>query len=208
MVAYPAREDKAPRLCGHRARPRTTSSARSSCSDVLESIWPMMLRTRSCRSAIILSVIICERRRSPFEGLASIMGLSNSSSWTSDESGQTNTVDKSLVNSSACTITPGRGRPSSLGTTTSTTLAALHFQPLQSYAASFQESMASFSGCRTIALPAGANRPVPWDPADPEPNAARDASLVRATARGARPCAAAGYAAFALFGAAMPRRDM
>ncbi len=68
----------------------------------------MMIRIRSCSSAIILSVIICERRRSPFEGLASIMGLSSNPSWTSDESGQTNAVDKALVNSSACTITPSR----------------------------------------------------------------------------------------------------
>ncbi len=154
----------------------------------------MMLRTRSCRSAIILSVIICERTRSPFEGLASVMGLSNNPSWTSEESGQTNTVDKSLVNLSACTTTPAvavpvrsERPPARLPRFTSSRSSRMRRH--------FRNRWRHFPDVAPSVLPAGANRPVPWDPANPEPNAALDASLVRATARGARPCAAAGCVA-------------
>jgi hypothetical protein len=110
----------AQRLWNQRASPSTTSRARSSCCAVSESRRPMTLRTLSRRNATILSVMICERSRSPLDDLASIVGRSGKLSWTSKEIGQTKMVVKSL-NSSACTMTPGRGRPNSLGTTINTT---------------------------------------------------------------------------------------
>lgn len=181
-------------LFDHRASPSTTSKARSSCWVVSESRRPMTRRIRSCRRATILSVMICERRRSPFDGFASIVGRSGKFSWTSDEIGQTKAVVKSL-NSSAWTITPGRGRPNSLGATISTM--SPRFTSTRSSRTrprSTHRWHRSRDGAPSTLL-AYEGQHEPSDRADPEPNAAPVAAPARAIARGAQPFVGAGYKA-------------
>jgi len=135
--------------------------------------------------------MICDLRRSPFDDLASIIGRSGKLSWTSEEIGQTKTVVKSL-NSSACTITPGRGRPNSLGTTISTmsprfTSTRSSRRPLRS-----RRRWRHSPGVAPSAWLAGEGLHGPWGRANPEPNAARVAALMHADARGVQPSAGAG----------------
>jgi hypothetical protein len=179
------------RLRNQRASPSTTSKARSSCWVVSESRRPMTRRTRSCRKATILSVMICERSRSPFDGFASIVGRSGKFSWTSEEIGQTKTVVK-FLNSSAWTITPGRGRPNSLGATIST------MSPRFTSTHSSRRRLRSRHRWHRFQDAAPSTSLVDGgllersDPANRAPNAGRGAAPARGDARGARPFAGAG----------------
>jgi hypothetical protein len=175
-----------------RVSPSTTSSARSSSSEVSRSTWPMTRRIRSRRRAIILSVIICERRRRPFDGLASIIGLSERFSCRSDEIGQIKIVDSPSLNSSACAMTPGLGLPGSLGTTTSTTSPRFTSTRSNHRPPRSRHRSRRFPDAVPSSLSHGVFARAPWDCANPAPNAAPAAAPARANARAAKPCAAAG----------------
>ena len=112
-----ARDDfPADRCCGsagQRASPSRMSSARLSWSPVDASIDPRTLRIRSLRKASILSVMICDRPRSPLPGAAGTIGHSGNRSVISDVSGQTRMVSAFSLKLSACTTTAGRGLPRS-----------------------------------------------------------------------------------------------
>jgi hypothetical protein len=183
----------------YRARPSTTSNARSSFREVSESRRPMTRRIWSRLRGTILSVMICERNWRPFDGLASIVGRTDTRSCTSEEIGQIKTVDKSL-SSSAWTTTPGRGLPNSLGTTASTTsprftaTRSSHRRPRSS------GRWRRFPDAGSSTWPAAADPPLPLDLACPAPNAEPDAGLERATAPGATPSAAAAFAALSSSG--------
>src|SRR5260370_14883420 len=101
-------------------------------------------------------------------------------------------VDSSSLNSSACTTTPGLGRPSSLGTTTSTTSPRFTSRRSNRKPPQSTHRWHRFRDAVPSALPVGASQPEPWDRANPEPNAAPAGVPATAAARGGTPCAAAG----------------
>jgi hypothetical protein len=162
----------------------------SSRSDVSVSSDPSTCRTRSRRNALILSVMICDRSRKPLPAVGSTTGRRRCDAVTSDDIGQTRTEVVEAPNSSAWTMTPGCGLPMSPWATTSTTsprfktslpdrgpYPANHRSRRSPDASTTLRSRDEFqSGCA--------------DRAGPAPNAARDAVLARASARGAKPCAA------------------
>jgi hypothetical protein len=112
----------------------------------------------------------------------------------SEERGQMKMVVKSL-NSSACTITPGRGRPKSLGTTISTmsprfTSTRSSRRPLRS-----KRRWRRSPDVAPSAWLAGEDLHEPSGRANPEPNAGQVAAPMHAGARGVPPSAGAGYEA-------------
>jgi hypothetical protein len=98
-------------------------------------------------------------------------------------------VDSSS-NSSACTTTPGLGRPSSLGTTTRTTSPRLTSSRSNRKPSHSTRRWHRFPDGAPSVLPVGANQLEPLDRANPAPNAGPAAGPARAAARGERPCAA------------------
>ena len=101
-------------------------------------------------------------------------------------------VVKSLI-SSACTITPGRGRPNSLGTTISTmsprfTSTRSSRMPLRS-----RRRWHRFPDAAPSALPVDAGRHEPSDRVNPGPNAVQALTPVHASVSDARPFADARY---------------
>ena len=101
------------------------------------------------------------------------------------------TVDSPSLNSSACTTTPGLGRPSSLGTTTRTTSPRFTSSRSNHTPSRSRHRWRRFPDAAPSILPVGVNQLEPWDCANPAPNAAPAAAPARATARGVLPCAAA-----------------
>src|SRR3979490_1293216 len=75
-------------------------------------------------------------------------------------------VDSSSLNSSACTITPGLGRPSSLGTTTSTTSPRFTSRRSNHKPPQSTHRWHRFPDAAPSFLPVGANQPAPWDRKD------------------------------------------
>jgi hypothetical protein len=166
-----------------------TSRARSSCRAISESIRPITRRTRSRRKAIILSVMICDQRRSPFDDLASIIGRSGKLSWTSEEIGQTKTVVKSLnssVRSHQAEAPPTRSerRPARCRR------ASLPLTPVVGRVDPVVDGVIRWVSRHELG--SGESLRGPWDRASPEPNAARVAALMHADARGVQPSAGAG----------------
>jgi hypothetical protein len=143
------------------------------------------MRMRSRGTANILSVMICERTRSPFSAFASTVGLIGSCSVRRDVMGQTSSVVVRPPNSSVWTTTTGRGRPSSPWTTTTTLPRFTSIRSSHTTRRSKHRSRRFQDGER-VAFPGGEGRLAPADRARREPSVGSDASLVHATACAAR----------------------
>ena len=172
----------------YRANPSTSNRAPSRRLPVGSSTMPMTCRTRLRGTASIRSVMICERTRSPVASAASMIGLIGNLSAISVVIGHASTVVVVSPNSSACTMTAGRGLPSSPYATMTmsprfTATRLRRISPLS------RRRSDHFPGAGRVTCPAVEDRPVPADRANPGPNAALAASPGRAGGSAGRSCA-------------------
>ena len=137
-------------------------------------------RTRARGIANNLSVMIWDRTRRPLLSVASMIGLMANFSTTSDVIGHASTVVVVSPNSSAWTITAGRGLPSSPYATIMTSPRFTAIRSCRRWPQSTHRSGHSLDAALVICLGAE-DRRVRADPADRAPNAAPAAVLARAS---------------------------